>query len=101
MRHPYIPGKSIMDQDFRTLAVIAASGAVVGVGQLLNSAEPVTLRKAIGRAIVSCAIAVSASASLVWFPNMPFVAQIGLACTFASLGTSFLEKMAQRFIGSK
>jgi hypothetical protein len=36
---------------------------------------------------------------LIAFPDLPLAAQFGCAALFASLGTSFLERMFQRWLG--
>lgn len=90
-----------MNADYKLLAILAAIGAMVGIGQLLNSEQPITWRAAAGRAIVTCGLSVSAGLILALLPAVPPLAVIGLAATSASLGTSFLERLAQRFVGAK
>ena len=90
-----------METDYKLLTLLAAIGAMVGLGQLLSSNEPITWRHAIGRAIVTCGLSVSAGLVLALLPNVPHLAVIGLAATSASLGTSFLERLTQRFLGGK
>lgn len=75
-------------------------GAGIGLGQLLATKEPLTWRLVIGRAIVSGGIGLSAAAVLSFMPSLPFAAQLGIAATLASLGTSALEKLLNRVIGS-
>lgn len=83
------------------MATIAAMGAAIGLGQLLSSADEITLRLAVGRAVVSAGISLSAGAGLMLLPTMSPVAVIGLAALLGSLGTSGLERMAKRAIGPK
>ncbi len=77
----------------------ACIGVAIGIGQLLASQERLTRRIIIGRALSTGGIAMGAGFALIWFPSLPPVAMIGLAALLASLGTSALEKMFQRFIG--
>jgi hypothetical protein len=73
-------------------------GLIVGIGQLLASTERLTMRIIIGRALSSAGLGASSAALLVWIPELPAAAQLGIAALFASLGTSGLEKLMQRII---
>ena len=90
-----------MEHHYKLLAILASLGALVGLGQILNSDAPITMRHAIGRAIVTCGLSISAGMALALFPAIPEMAIIGLAATTASLGTSFLERLSHRFLGDK
>lgn len=78
---------------------LAVVGLVVGIGQLLHSKEPLTLRIVVGRAMTSGGLGMAAGAALAWAPGIPFVAQMGIAAALSSLGTSGLERLFNRFIG--
>lgn len=78
---------------------LALLGAGIGLGQLLTSKETLTLRLVVGRAIASGALGMAAAAAISFMPSIPFAAQLGLAATFASLGTSVLERLVQRVLG--
>lgn len=78
---------------------LACMGAGIGLGQLLASKEILTKRLMLGRAITSGALGASAAALLSFMPSLPFAAQLGIAATIASLGTSVLEKVVQRILG--
>lgn len=80
------------------LTVFAATGVMIGVGQLLASGEVLTARIVIGRALSTGGIAMAAGAVLVWVPDLPMIGQVGVAAALASLGTSGLERMFQRLI---
>ena len=80
------------------LTVFAATGVMIGVGQLLASGEVLTARIVIGRALSTGGIAMAAGAVLVWVPDLPMIGQVGVAAALASLGTSGLERMLQRLI---
>ena len=73
-------------------------GILVGVGQLLASAERLTLRIVIGRALSSAGLGASSAALLVWLPGLPIAAQFGVAALIASLGTSGLERLFRRWL---
>ena len=80
------------------IVVLAGAGLVAGLGQLLASEEVLTARIVIGRALSSLALGVTAGTALTWMPDMPLTALVGLACLVASLGTSGLERLLQKFL---
>lgn len=80
------------------IVVLAGAGLVAGLGQLLASDEKLTARIVVGRALSSVALGVVAGTALTWMPDMPFTAMVGLACLIASLGTSGLERLLQKFL---
>jgi hypothetical protein len=79
------------------LAALGGTGAAIGLAQLLITDEPLTLRRAAGRAMVTAGLSVGAAAAVAWLPNIPFYAVVGLGAAMASLGTTGLEKLLQRF----
>lgn len=85
--------------DLQFLSAASLMGALIGLGQLLNSSEPLTWRVAAGRALVSAGLAAIAPVALLWFPEMPRIAQFAVAALFASLGTSALQAILRRFLG--
>jgi len=87
--------------DYSLISSVGLMGALIGLGQLLNSTEPLTWRAAFGRALCSAGIAASAPIALLWFPAMPTIAQFALAALVASLGTSGIALLVQRFTGVK
>jgi len=87
------------DIDYSLFTSVGLMGALIGLGQLLNSNEPLTWRISLGRAICSAGIAASAPVALLWFPAMPSIAQFALAALASSLGTSGLMLLLQRFTG--
>ena len=82
-------------------AIFAVIGVAVGIGQLLASAEVLTPRIIVGRALSTGGLGMVAGLAVVWIPDVPLVAQIGLAAAIASLGTSGLERVFQRIIGGR
>ena len=79
--------------------LFAAVGILIGIGHLLASKEVLTPRIIVGRAISTGGLALGAGAALAWMPELPVVAQVGIAAALASLGTSGLERMFQRMLG--
>jgi len=88
-----------IDETTSHVVWLALMGAVIGVGQLLLTKDALTPRIILGRAICSAALGVAASAALSLMPELPFEAQLGIGACLASLGTSFLEKIVQRYLG--
>lgn len=87
--------------EWREIFWFAFVGAAISIGQLLASKETLTWRIVCGRAISSAGLGVASGAVLVWFPEMTFGGQLGIAAGLASLGTSGLEKVFQRFSGGQ
>lgn len=87
------------DFDYKLLSAVGIMGALIGLGQLLNSTEPLTWRYVVGRAIVSAGLAASAPVVLLWFPSMPKIAEFAVAALAASLGTSGLVALLRRVVG--
>jgi hypothetical protein len=83
---------------YEVLAWLTGAGSFIGLGQLLLSDEPLTLRRALGRAIVTGGLSVGSACVLIAIPGLPFVAQVGLACAVSSLGVSGLEKLLSRVL---
>jgi len=80
---------------------LAAVGAVVGLGKLLVSAEPLTWRKATGHAIVSAGLAASAALLLIPLPAVPTPVLFGLAGGISSLGASTITVFIQKYIDKR
>lgn len=83
---------------FKHLGLLAVIGAVVGLGQVLAEQGKVTPKAALGRCLSSGAMGVCAGAALTWFPDLPLAAECGLAAIMASLGTSGLTALFQKFL---
>lgn len=80
-------------------AILAAVGVMIGIGQLLLSQEILTWRVIIGRAMSTAGLGMAAAVVLLLFPGVSLLAMVGLSAAIASLGTSALERVLQRFIG--
>lgn len=85
-----------MDDTSKSLITAALIGAAIGLGQLASSAQPITWRLALGRAVVSGGLATACGTALIWWPTLHPVALIGLAAALASLGTSGVERLLAR-----
>lgn len=77
------------------------TGVIIGLGQLLGSNEELTPRLIIGRACTSAGLALVAGLALIQIPDIPIVALIAMSALIASLGTSFLERFLQNYLGLK
>ena len=89
------------EQIIHPVVLLAVAGIVAGLGQLLASTEKLTVRIVLGRAMSSAALGVTSGVALAWIPGLPLTAQLGLACTIASLGTSGLERLLQKFLETR
>ena len=91
-----------MQERFNWLEVIlgmSLTGLMIGLGQALASEERLTKRIIIGRALSSMGLALVAGLILVHIPDAPLPVIIALAALIASLGTSGLEKIVQKYLG--
>ena len=73
-------------------------GALIGVGQLLASSEPITARKLAGRTILGSAVSLMAGLALLKFDDMPELAVIGVACALGILGSAVIEEQFKRWL---
>jgi hypothetical protein len=83
------------------LYYLAAAGALIGLGKLLVSSEPLTARKAIGHAIVSGGLGGAAALIQIPLPNAPFPVVVAFGCLLASLGASTITLFAQKYMDKK
>lgn len=77
------------------------AGLFTGLGKLLSSDQPLRLRNVVGRALVSGGLGSAGALTLIWVPEMPLPAMIGMSCALASLGTSALENIVNKYLGLK
>ena len=87
--------------DYTGVAAMFLTGAIIGLGQLLGSDQKLTWRIVLGRALSSGGLGLAAGSALAFIPDIPPLALYGLSAAIASLGTSFLERIVQRFLGIK
>lgn len=82
------------------IAILAAIGAAIGLGKLLNSDEKITPRVVFGRALVNAGIGAAAGAASLLFPEASPLVLYGLAAGLASLGTSGVEMLLKKKLGA-
>lgn len=83
-------------QTIAQACAFAGIGVLIALGQILQTKDLITWKVAVGRCITTGGISLVAGAALTFFPNIPFIAQIGIAAMLASLGNSGLEMLIQR-----
>jgi hypothetical protein len=83
------------------VASLALIGAAIGLGKLLNSADPITARVVIGRAIVNAGIGAAAGTVMLFVPDAHPVLLYGAAAGLASVGTSTLEYILKARLSGK
>jgi hypothetical protein len=88
----------MQDSPYGILGALSGVGALIGLGQLLLSEEKITLRRALGRAIVTGGLSLGAATILITIPNLGTTAIVGLAAAVASLGAAGLERLIQPII---
>jgi hypothetical protein len=76
-------------------------GVLIGLGQVLDSTETLSWRIIVGRALVSAGLASMAPVILLWFPKMPFTAELAVAALIASLGTSGLQMIVKHIVAGR
>ncbi len=81
------------------LAGMTVTGIMIGLGQILGSEPKLSVRLVIGRASTTTGLALIAGLGLHKFPDMDLLPLIGLSAAISSLGTSFLERLVQKFFG--
>lgn len=92
----------IPEHDLKTtIGTLGLLGLIVGLGQLLASDEKLNPRIIIGRALSSAGLGASSASALAFLPDLSLPALCGIACAIASLGTSFLERIVQKFLNIK
>lgn len=81
---------------------LGAIAVIAGLGQLLASKEQLTPRIVLGRILSSFALGAVSILILPYVPSIPgmnpYMVQLGIAAALASLGTSVLELILQRFL---
>jgi hypothetical protein len=88
----------VTKDEITLLASLGLVGVFVGIGKLLVSEAPLTARQVVGRAITHGALGLCAGAAVVFVPGISVVAQVAIACVLASLGTSALEAVFNKWV---
>lgn len=76
-------------------------GAFIGVGKLMVSNEPITLRILLGRVILGSAVAPLAGVVLLKYEELPELAVIGIACGLGILGSALIEELFKRWFEAR
>lgn len=84
--------------ELKTAITFWVIGASIGVGQHLVAKEDFSWRVVVGRALSTGGLSVVAGVALMPFPDIPPLANIGLAAAIASLGTNSVELLFRRYI---
>lgn len=90
-----------MNEIEKTLAWLAGVGIIVAVGKALTTNEPLTFKLVVGRAILGGALSTIAGVALLMFPEVPFVALIGIASALGILGEQFLGVAVRKILNFK
>lgn len=77
------------------LGILAGLGAAIGLGKLLASTEPLTVRLVAGRALIHAGFGATAGATSLMFPTADPLVMFGVASGIASLGNSGIEILLQ------
>lgn len=87
-----------MDLEHKALVTVASVGVIIGIGQVLMSNVSMTLKRAVGHALVTTGIAVSSFTVLAWIPDAPTNLLVGVSAALASLGTAGVSALAEKFL---
>jgi hypothetical protein len=87
--------------DWYFILVVTGMGALIGIGQLLDSDERLTWKIIMGRAMVSGGLAACSPLILVWLPHLPQTVEFAFAALLASLGASGLQLIVAKFLYGK
>ncbi|HGJ5862955.1 phage holin family protein [Arsenophonus nasoniae] len=80
-----------MEEQEKTFITLVLIGALIGIGQMLTNAEPVTIKLFMGRVILGSATSVAAGAMLIWIPDLSPLALTGLASALGIAGYQTIE----------
>lgn len=75
----------------KSVLTLAGIGALIGLGKVLNNAEPMTVKLVIGRVILGSAASMVAGVALIQFPDLHPVAINGLGAAFGIVGYQGVE----------
>lgn len=80
--------------------LFAVIGIAISLGQSYRDRERET-SVIIGRSVSNGGLAMAAGIVLIWWPEIPLLAQIGVAAMLGSLGTAVIEKLALKYIETR
>ncbi|MBA7857467.1 phage holin family protein [Enterobacter sp. RHBSTW-00901] len=82
---------------------LALMGALIALGKMLNSNEPITLSLVLGRVIVGSALSLTAGVALYFVPDIHPLALAGIGSALGILGLNgvevWLRKKGINFLG--
>lgn len=76
-------------------------GASLSASRMMGDGAGHPRRVIIGRALSNGGVSMSAGAVLVWVPDMPWLAQIGVAAFLGTIGTAGIERLLVKYLGRK
>ncbi|MDR3382325.1 holin [Cupriavidus basilensis] len=85
-----------MQEHEKNLFMLLMLGAMIGLAKLFVSAEPLTVRLAIGRAVMGSATSMVAGVALIQFPTLSPLALIGIGSMLGIAGSQALESYFKR-----
>ena len=85
-----------MQEQAKIFIYLAGIGALIGIGKLLQTNQPLTWRLVLGRMITGSAVSTVAGWALIHIPDMPFSAVMALGSALGILGAEFLEQWMKK-----
>ena len=85
------------DGNLRHIWTVLAIGIVAGLGKLMDSDDPLSVRVAVGRAVSSGILGMGSMLIWVQYPAAPPEIVFGATGVICSLGTSVIENTLQTY----
>ena len=86
-----------MQEHTKTVIYLAIIGALIALGKLLQSMQPLSWRLVIGRMITGSAVSTIAGVVLIHIPDLPFAAVMALGSALGIIGAEFMENWLKKF----
>ncbi|NHB96678.1 phage holin family protein [Photorhabdus stackebrandtii] len=80
-----------MEEHEKTFVTLVLLGALIAIGKMLTSNEPITLRLFLGRIILGSAVSVIAGVLLIWWPGISPIAVTGIGSALGIAGYQLIE----------
>ncbi|AZP51358.1 holin [Rahnella aquatilis] len=94
-----------MQEHEKSILSLILLGALIALGQMLVSSEPMTGKLFFGRIILGSATSMVAAAALIWIPDISPVAIAGLGAALGIIGHQtveiWLRKKGSRYLSGK
>jgi hypothetical protein len=81
------------------VGVLGGLGAFIGLGKLLASDDPLSIRMVAGRCMASAGLGAAAGAATLLFPSADPVVLLGIAAGLTSISSSTLEYVIKKRLG--